>query len=90
MIGSQGFMAVLRKADFILKNLTPRHRLSEYFKREVRSNSFLLIHLLIIHHCTCSSKAPPRITLEEVNLTIVSGTFSTQFLIIPLKLFYDP
>ena len=44
---------------------------------------------LNLNHCTCSSKAPPRITLEEAHLAVVSGTSSTQFLIIPLKLFYD-
>ena len=58
----------------------------------VRSNSFLSITFLIInhhHHCTCSTKAPPRIILEEVNLAFLSGTFSTQVLIIPFKLFYD-
>ena len=85
-------MAVLHKADFIYENITQRHRLFRVFSKEVRSNSFLLITFLINnhhqHHCTCSTKAPPRITLEEVNLAFLSGTFSTQFLIIPFKLFY--
>ena len=90
--GLQGFMAVLHKADFIYGNITQWHRLFRVFLKEVRSNSFLWSPFstsTIINHCTCSTKAPPRITLEEVNLAFLSGTFSTQFLIIPLKLFYD-
>ena len=62
--------------------------------KEVRSKLFSLEShfspfITIINNCTCSSKAPPRITLEEAHLAFVSGTSSTQFLIIPLKLFYD-
>ena len=85
-------MAVLHKADFIYENITQRHRLFRVFLKVVRSDSFLLITFLNInhhHHCTCSTKAPPRITLEEANLAFLSSTFSTQVLIIPFKLFYD-
>jgi len=90
--GFQSFMAVLHKADFIYENMTQWHRLFRVFLREVRSN-FLLwspsSSSTTINHSTCSSKAPPRITLEEAHLAFMSGTSSTQFLIIPLKLFYD-
>ena len=86
--GFQSFMAVLHKADFIYENITQWHRLFRVFSKEVRGTLFF-DPLFNINHCTCSSKAPPRITLEEAHLAFVSGTSSTQFLIIPLKLFYD-
>ena len=85
-------MAVLHKADFIYENITQRHRLFRAFFKRGKEITLSFITLLIINHhqpCTCSSKAPPRITLEEVNLAFLNGTSSTQFLIIPFKLFYD-
>ena len=71
-----------------MKNITQWHRLIRIFPKEVRS-TLSFITSLNINHCTCSSKAPPRITLEEAHLAFVSGTSSTQFLIIPFTLFYD-
>ena len=84
-------MAVLHKTDFIYRNITPWHRLIRVFPKGVRSNSSLLSPFsssTTIYHCTCSTKAPPRITLEEANLAFLSSTFSTQVVIIPFKLFY--
>ena len=93
MIGFQSFMALLHKADFIYERHNSKASTNQIILKRGKKKLFFLeitfSTTTTIITCTCSSKAPPRITLEEVNLAFVSGTSSTQVLIIPFKLFYD-
>ena len=77
-----------------MENITQWHRLIRIFLRKVRSNSFLSFTFLIINHhqplylfYKGTSPNHPRGSQPYIREI---GTSSTQVLIIPLKLFYDP